>query len=140
MRIQGFNVNCMMAGPPHPPGCVSNKCRYSTGYVDGSFSKGYFVQDKLTFPTADRKSKLVVNNYLSGCGLNNSDANSESSIGRMGLSRAPISFVYQTASKFKKYFSYCLPSDFSSNGYLTFGKPDDLNNKYIKFIPIPTTP
>ncbi|KAK2658643.1 hypothetical protein Ddye_005176 [Dipteronia dyeriana] len=126
--------------PPHPQGCVSNKCRYSTGYFDGSFSNGYFVQDKLTFPTADRKSKLVINNYLFGCGLNNSEVNSESSIGLMGLSRAPISFVYQTAPLFKKYFSYCVPSDFSSTGYLTFGKPDDLNNKYIKFTPIPTTP
>ncbi|KAK3206734.1 hypothetical protein Dsin_020780 [Dipteronia sinensis] len=125
---------------PHPPGCVYNKCRYSTGYLDGSFSIGYFVQDKLTFLTADRKSKLVVNNYLFGCGVNNSEANSESSIGLMGLSRAPISFIYQTVSKFKKYFSYCLPSDFGSTRYLTFGKPDDLNNKYIKFTPIPTTP
>ncbi|KAI9191052.1 hypothetical protein LWI28_002891 [Acer negundo] len=126
--------------PPHLRGCVSNKCLYRSGYLDGSFSKGYFVQDKLTFPTANRKSKVVVNNYLFGCGVNNSDANSESSIGLMGLSRAPISFVYQTAPLFKKYFSYCLPSDFSSTGYLTFGKPDDLNNKYIKFTPIPTTP
>ncbi|KAK1551225.1 hypothetical protein Q3G72_032294 [Acer saccharum] len=70
----------------------------------------------------------------------NNKANSDSSIGLMGLSRAPISFVYQTASKFKKYFSYCIPSDHSSTGYLTFGKPNDLNNKYIKFTPIPTTP
>ncbi|KAK2658651.1 hypothetical protein Ddye_005184 [Dipteronia dyeriana] len=126
--------------PPHPRGCFSDKCLYGSGYGDGSFSYGYFVQDKLTFPTADRKSKVVVNNYLFGCGQNNSDAVLESSIGLMGLSRAPVSFVYQTASKFKKYFSYCLPSDFGSTGYLTFGKPDDLNNKYIKFTPIPTTP
>ncbi|TXG62309.1 hypothetical protein EZV62_013672 [Acer yangbiense] len=27
-----------------------------------------------------------------------------------------------------------------STGYITFGKPDDLNNKHIKFTPIPTTP
>ncbi|KAL5850130.1 hypothetical protein ACOSQ4_008143 [Xanthoceras sorbifolium] len=61
-------------------------------------------------------------------------------IGVIGLSRAPISFVYQTAPLFKNYFSYCFPSDFSSTGYITFGKQDNLNNKYIKFTPIPTTP
>ncbi|KAH7574021.1 hypothetical protein JRO89_XS03G0240800 [Xanthoceras sorbifolium] len=27
-----------------------------------------------------------------------------------------------------------------STGYITFGKHDNLNNKYIKFTPIPTTP
>ncbi|KAK0571724.1 hypothetical protein LWI29_020553 [Acer saccharum] len=33
-----------------------------------------------------------------------------------------------------------LDTDSSSTGYLTFGKPDELNNKHIKFTPIPTTP
>ncbi|KAK1549070.1 hypothetical protein Q3G72_006662 [Acer saccharum] len=55
----------------------------------------------------------------------------------MGLSRALTSFVYQTDTLFKKYFSYCLPSDYSSTGYITFGKT---NNNHIKFTPIPTTP
>ncbi|KAK1550483.1 hypothetical protein Q3G72_019853 [Acer saccharum] len=64
----------------------------------------FFVQDKLTFPSADCESK-VVNNYFLGCGQNNSNA-----------------------------------GDSSSTGYLTFGKPDELNNKHIKFTPIPTTP
>ncbi|KAL5850140.1 hypothetical protein ACOSQ4_008153 [Xanthoceras sorbifolium] len=128
------------SNPPHPRGCMSNKCFYASAYGDGSYTLGYFVQDKLTFRSADPKSNLIVKNYLLGCGLNNSDVNPAGSIGLMGLSRAPISFVYQTAPLFKKYFSYCLPSDFSSTGYITFGKPDDLNNKYIKFTPIPTTP
>ncbi|KAK1551217.1 hypothetical protein Q3G72_032192 [Acer saccharum] len=129
-----------VSNPPHPRGCESAKCTYSSAYMDGSFTHGHFVQDKLTFPSADRKSKVVVNDYMFGCGQNNRDVDPDGSIGLMGLSRSPISFVYQTASKYKKYFSYCLPSDFSSTGYITFGKPDDLNNKYIKFTRIPTTP
>ncbi|KAK0570450.1 hypothetical protein LWI29_001312 [Acer saccharum] len=126
-------------GPPHEQGCISDKCTYSSDYADGSFTHGFFVQDKLTFPSSDSKSKVIVNNYLLGCGQNNSNAGGPK-IGVIGLSRAPISFVYQTAPKFKKYFSYCFPSDSSSTGYITFGKPDDLNNKHIKFTPIPTTP
>ncbi|KAL5850131.1 hypothetical protein ACOSQ4_008144 [Xanthoceras sorbifolium] len=125
--------------PPHPRGCLSNKCFYRSGYADGTYTYGYFSQDKLTFKSVNRKSNVIVNNYLLGCGINNSDGGGPD-IGVMGLSRAPISFVYQTAPLFKKYFSYCLPSDFSSTGYITFGKPDDLMNKYIKFTPIPTTP
>ncbi|KAK0572854.1 hypothetical protein LWI29_038176 [Acer saccharum] len=121
-------------------GCVSNKCFYDISYGDGSFSNGYFVEDKLTFPTDNRKSKFVINNYLFGCGQNNSDVSPEGSIGLMGLGRSPTSFVDQAASKLKKYFSYCVPSDYSSTGHLTFGKPDDINSKYIKFTPIPTTP
>ncbi|KAI9191403.1 hypothetical protein LWI28_008070 [Acer negundo] len=125
--------------PPHEQGCISDKCTYSSDYADGSFTHGFFVQDKLTFPSSESKSKVIVNNYLLGCGQNNSNAGGPK-IGVIGLSRAPISFLYQTAPKFKKYFSYCFPSDSSSTGYITFGKPDDLNNKHIKFTSIPTTP
>ncbi|KAK2658610.1 hypothetical protein Ddye_005143 [Dipteronia dyeriana] len=72
------------------------------------------MQDKLTFPSADRKSKVVVNDYMFRCGENNRDVDSDGSIGLMGLSRSSISFVYQMVSMFQKYFLHCLPSDYIS--------------------------
>ncbi|KAI7987320.1 Aspartyl protease family protein [Camellia lanceoleosa] len=44
------------------------------------------------------------------------------SAGLIGLGRDSLSIVSQTASKYGKFFSYCLPSRSSSDGYLAFGK------------------
>ncbi|KAK1551198.1 hypothetical protein Q3G72_031761 [Acer saccharum] len=33
----------MLADPPHPRGCVSAKCTYSSAYMDGSSTHGHFV-------------------------------------------------------------------------------------------------
>ncbi|CAK7338001.1 unnamed protein product [Dovyalis caffra] len=45
----------------------------------------------------------------------------EENSGIFGLNREPISFPSQTADKYNKLFSYCIPSTPGSAGYLTFG-------------------
>ena len=39
----------------------------------------------------------------------------------LGLSRDPLSFVAQTASRYRQRFSYCVPSSSSSTGFLALG-------------------
>ncbi|KAL0330903.1 UNVERIFIED_CONTAM: Aspartyl protease family protein [Sesamum angustifolium] len=53
--------------------------------------------------------------------------------GLLGLGRDPLSIVSQTAQKYGKYFSYCLPSKSSSTGHLTLGKGGASTN--VKFTP-----
>ncbi|QCD78271.1 aspartyl protease family protein [Vigna unguiculata] len=99
------------------PGCSSSTkaCIYGIQYGDQSFSVGYFSRERLTVTATD-----VINNFLFGCGQNNQGLFGGSA-GLIGLGRHPISFVQQTASKYNKIFSYCLPSTASSTGHLTFG-------------------
>ena len=54
----------------------------------------------------------------------------------MGLDRSPVSIITRTNTS---YFSYCLPSPYGSTGYITFGKTDTVNSKFIKYTPIVTT-
>ncbi|KAL2322709.1 hypothetical protein Fmac_027088 [Flemingia macrophylla] len=99
------------------PGCSASTkaCIYGIQYGDQSFSVGYFSRERLTI-TANN----VVDNFLFGCGQNNQGLFGGSA-GLIGLGRHPISVVQQTASKYGKIFSYCLPSTTSSVGHLTFG-------------------
>ncbi|BAT88601.1 Aspartyl protease family protein [Vigna angularis] len=99
------------------PGCSASTkaCIYGIQYGDQSFSVGYFSRERLTVTTTD-----VIDNFLFGCGQNNQGLFGGSA-GLIGLGRHPISFVQQTASKYNKIFSYCLPSTSSSTGHLTFG-------------------
>ncbi|KAK1550986.1 hypothetical protein Q3G72_028317 [Acer saccharum] len=49
-----------------------------------------------------------------------------------------LPFGYESSIGLEEYYAKNFRS--VSTGYLTFGKPDELNNKHIKFTPIPTTP
>ncbi|OIW14451.1 hypothetical protein TanjilG_19499 [Lupinus angustifolius] len=113
------------------PGCASssNACIYGIQYGDSSFSVGYFSRERLTVTATE-----VVDNFLFGCGQNNQGLFGGSA-GLLGLGRNPISFVEQTATKYKKLFAYCLPSTASNVGYLTFGRVAD---NYIKYTPLST--
>ncbi|CAK7354026.1 unnamed protein product [Dovyalis caffra] len=62
----------------------------------------------------NKYAPLRVHDRLSG------DLGEENS-GIFGLNREPISFPSQTADKYNKLFSYCIPSTPGSTGYLTFG-------------------
>ncbi|KAL5164746.1 Aspartyl protease family protein [Glycine soja] len=90
--------------------CTSSACSSSTKgcmcihyyiYEDQFYSIGYFSHEQLTVTTTN-----IMDNFLFGC----SQGNKGCSGGVMGLGRHPISFVQQTSSKYKKIFSYCLPS------------------------------
>ncbi|KAL6295893.1 hypothetical protein ACE6H2_004035 [Prunus campanulata] len=56
----------------------------------------------------------------------------DGSAGLLGLGRGNISIVEQTANKYNRFFSYCLPSTSCSPGYLRFGKGGGSSNA-IKF-------
>ncbi|XP_058113111.1 aspartyl protease family protein At5g10770-like [Magnolia sinica] len=114
-----------------PTQCSSSStCVYLTRYGDGSQSIGFFSRDTLTLSPSD-----IFPNFKFGCGQQNSGLFGKTA-GLLGLGRDPVSLVSQTATKFGRVFSYCLPSSPSSPGYLTFGA--DAIKSGMKFTPLVT--
>ena len=74
-------------------------------------------------------------NFLFGCGQNN-DGLFRGIAGLMGLGRNKISIVEQTAQKYNRVFSYCLPTTSSSTGFLTFGNDDNKVSGNVKYTPL----
>ncbi|KAI3705529.1 hypothetical protein L1987_75768 [Smallanthus sonchifolius] len=116
------NVSCaatecsgLASATGNNPGCSVSTCVYGIQYGDQSFSVGFFGKEKLTLTPKD-----VVNGFYFGCGQNNQGLFGGAA-GLIGLGRDKLSIVSQTANKYRKVFSYCLPSRASSTGYLTFG-------------------
>ncbi|XVE97301.1 hypothetical protein REPUB_Repub03eG0007900 [Reevesia pubescens] len=112
-------------------GCSSSTCLYGISYGDSSSSLGFLAKEKLTISRSD-----VFPGYLFGCGQQNQFRNNNNRVaGLIGLGRGKFSFVSQTAKKYSKIFSHCLPSDDSSVGYLSFGRTK--LPKKIKFTTMP---
>ncbi|KDP33484.1 hypothetical protein JCGZ_07055 [Jatropha curcas] len=109
--------------------CSSSTCAYGVQYGDGSYSAGFLGQDKLTLGKKDSYDK-----FYFGCGQDIEGLFGKAD-GLLGLGRDKLSIVSQTASKYKKLFSYCLPTA-SSTGYLSFGASQ---SKSAKFVPLLTT-
>lgn len=90
-------------------------CEYGQLYGDGSYTYGFFATETLTLSPTD-----MIDNFQFGCGQDN-----EGLFGRVdgliGLGRDRISLVEQTATKYGRKFSYCLPDTSSSTGYLSLG-------------------
>ncbi|XP_057958729.1 aspartyl protease family protein At5g10770-like [Malania oleifera] len=95
--------------------CSDPTCAYAMLYGDLSYSVGFSGQDKLSLTPSD-----VFDGFLFGCGQEN-EGHFGGTAGLLGLSRDQASFVSQTAAKYGKFFSYCLPSTPSSAGFLKFG-------------------
>ncbi|KAH7841247.1 hypothetical protein Vadar_027549 [Vaccinium darrowii] len=93
----------------------TNTCIYGVQYGDQSYTVGFFTTETLTLIPSD-----VFPNFAFGCGLKNVGL-FQGAAGLLGLGRNALSLVGQTASKYGKYFSYCLPT-LSSSGTLAFGK------------------
>ncbi|KAK3199724.1 hypothetical protein Dsin_023139 [Dipteronia sinensis] len=104
-------------------------CSYVIGYGDGTSSLGYFSKETLTM------SAEKIESFLFGCGTENKGTFGLEA-GILGLNQEKASIVSQTAQKYKKIFSYCLPSLASSTGHLTFGSqtPAPANIKYTKLV------
>ncbi|CAI0376581.1 unnamed protein product [Linum tenue] len=111
--------------------CSSSTCKYEIQYSDSSFSNGFFGTEKLTLSSTD-----VFKNFFFGCGQNN-QGTFAGSAGLLGLGRDKLSFVSQTAQKYKKLFSYCLPSTFTTTGFLNFGH---VSTTSVKYTPLTTVP
>lgn len=117
------NVSCsssqcnqLSAATGNSPGCSTSTCIYGIQYGDQSFSVGFLSKERLTITATE-----VFSNFYFGCGQNNQGLFGSTS-GLLGLGRDPLSIVSQTAGKYGKYFSYCLPSTSSSTGHLSLGK------------------
>ncbi|KAK6129744.1 hypothetical protein DH2020_036506 [Rehmannia glutinosa] len=132
------NVSCNSAqcsqlsdATGNDPGCATTTCVYAIQYGDQSFSVGFFSKDKLTITATD-----VFPNFLFGCGQDNQGLFGKTA-GLLGLGRNPLSIVSQTAQKYNKHFSYCLPSTSSQTGHLTLGRNGISRN--VKFTPFSTS-
>ncbi|XP_077237433.1 aspartyl protease family protein At5g10770-like [Tasmannia lanceolata] len=135
-----LNVSCnsaecsqLKSTAGNAPGCSSSTCLYGIRYGDQSYSIGFFAHDTLTLtPSA------VVPNFPFGCGQRNRGLFGKTA-GVLGLGRGKLSLVSQTAQKFSRVFSYCLPSSpSSSTGFLKFGEEANYNS--FKFTPLLTQP
>lgn len=115
------NVSCSSAScnllPTSERGCSASNstCLYQIIYGDQSYSQGFFATETLTISSSD-----VFTNFLFGCGQSNNGLFGQAA-GLLGLSSSSVSLPSQTAEKYQKQFSYCLPSTPSSTGYLNFG-------------------
>lgn len=122
--------NSLQSATGSPPTCASSTCVYQIQYGDSSYSVGFLGKETLTLTPTD-----VFPNFLFGCGQNNRGLFGGAA-GLIGLGRHPISLVSQTATKYQKLFSYCLPSSSSSTGHLTFGPG---TSKSVQFTPLSST-
>ncbi|XP_021810069.1 aspartyl protease family protein At5g10770-like [Prunus avium] len=134
------NVSCnstvcsqLISATLYKPGCVksTSTCVYATAYGDGSISVGFLAKETITLTSTD-----VFDGFLFGCGHINQGL-FRGYAGLLGLGRDSISFVEQTAAKYGRFFSYCLPSTSSSTGFLSFGRRA---SKGVKFTPLATLP
>ncbi|KAG6706703.1 hypothetical protein I3842_07G233900 [Carya illinoinensis] len=130
------NITCssplcsqLLSATGNRPACSSSTCVYGVLYGDRSFSLGFFGKEKLTLTDKD-----VFQNFLFGCGQDN-EGLFGAIAGLLGLGRDKFSLVEQTANRYGRIFSYCLPSTSSSTGHLTFGEGSDKASKAIKFSP-----
>ncbi|KAE8735914.1 eukaryotic translation initiation factor 3 subunit B-like [Hibiscus syriacus] len=131
------NISCtsptcssLVSATGNRPGCSSAACVYGIQYGDSSFSVGIFAKEKLTLTPTD-----VFDDFLFGCGQNNQGLFGRAA-GLLGLGRDKLSLPSQTDMKYKKLFSYCLPSSSSSTGFLNFG--DGGVSKSVKFTALST--
>ncbi|CAI0376584.1 unnamed protein product [Linum tenue] len=128
------NVSCeaaacsALAAATGNRGCSASTCVYGIQYGDASISAGFFAIEKLTLTKTD-----VVDEFYFGCGQNNR-GNFGGAAGLLGLGRNQLSLVSQTSDKYKKLFSYCLPSSPSGTGFLTFGGA--ATKSAVKYTPI----
>ncbi|KAK9274342.1 hypothetical protein L1049_019156 [Liquidambar formosana] len=120
--------NDLTSATGNTPGCSTSTCVYGIQYGDQSFSVGFFGKEKLTLTSND-----VFDNFLFGCGQNNQGLFGQSA-GLFGLGRDKLSFVSQSAQKYGRAFSYCLPSTPSSTGYLSFGKGGSGGGKFTSLL------
>lgn len=134
------NISCkspvcsqLKSATGNTPGCSSgtSTCIYGIQYGDQSFSVGYFSKERLTLTSTD-----YFDGFLFGCGQNNQGLFGGSA-GLLGLGRNKISLVEQSAQKYGRFFSYCLPSTSSATGYLSFGKGGGPSNA-VKFTTLST--
>ncbi|PRQ37429.1 putative nepenthesin [Rosa chinensis] len=115
--------------------CLRGTCLYRMLYGDeyhNSYTIGLLAKDKLTLTSND-----VFDGFLFGCGEENVRFIGPSA-GLLGLSRNNFSIIEQTAQKYGRFFSYCLPPTASSTGYLSFGSPGRASSAAVRYTRLTT--
>ncbi|WJZ85408.1 hypothetical protein VitviT2T_004947 [Vitis vinifera] len=100
---------------------------YNMTYGDDSTSVGNYGCDTMTLEPSD-----VFQKFQFGRGRNNKGDFGSGVDGMLGLGQGQLSTVSQTASKFNKVFSYCLPEE-DSIGSLLFGEKATSQSSSLKF-------
>ncbi|CAI9093886.1 OLC1v1029478C1 [Oldenlandia corymbosa var. corymbosa] len=118
----------LVYGTGNRPGCSGSTCVYGIQYGDKSSSTGFFAKETLSL------GRDVLPGFLFGCGQDNRGLFGRTA-GLLGLGRSQISLVSQTARKYGRVFSYCLPTWSGANGYLSFGKPVTGFPRTVQFTP-----
>ncbi|CAA0816614.1 Eukaryotic aspartyl protease family protein [Striga hermonthica] len=125
------------------PSCSpQRKCVYyaADSYYTGSI--GFLSMDKLSLHPVNTNSKSSTTaDMLFGCSQSSWGDVVGLEAGYMGLGKGNLSIVSQTAAN--GYFSYCLPSNTTSQGFLALGKgscDDRYNTNTTKFTPLIASP
>ena len=116
-NISCSSVDCssLQSATGTKPGCSTSNCVYGVRYGDGSYSVGFYARETLTLTSTD-----VIPGLSIGCGENDKGLFGQAG-GLLGLGRGKVSLVSQSAGKYGKVFSYCLPSSPAASGYLKMG-------------------
>ncbi|KAG0571210.1 hypothetical protein M758_6G210100 [Ceratodon purpureus] len=116
-------------------------CAYVTQYGDGSSTRGYFINDVLTFRQVDNSSNgnATANIYF-GCGTTQSGnllTTSRAVDGLMGFGQAQIAVPTQLAAQAKvgRVFAHCLQGDNQGSGTFVIGSILEPNISYTPIIP-----
>ncbi|KAF8019810.1 hypothetical protein BT93_G0487 [Corymbia citriodora subsp. variegata] len=133
------NISCsspscsqLGSGTGQRPRCSDSTCVYKAQYGDQeSFTVGFFATETLTLSPTD-----AISGFEFGCGQNNG-GRFKGFAGLLGLARDRISILEQSATKYGRSFSYCLPPSTRSTGYLTFGKGSVVSTS-VSFTPLST--
>ncbi|KAM0859459.1 hypothetical protein ACQ4PT_047176 [Festuca glaucescens] len=98
-------------------GCSSTQeCQFYVGYHDGSNTTGTYGADTLALTDAE-----TVSGFQFGCS-HEVGGFTDQTDGLMGLGGDVQSLVSQTAATYGKAFSYCLPANSSTSGFLTLAR------------------
>ncbi|XP_023156103.1 aspartyl protease family protein At5g10770 [Zea mays] len=107
--------------------CSNGTCLYKVEYGDGSSSAGVLSHETLSLT-----STRALPGFAFGCGQTNLGDFGDVD-GLIGLGRGQLSLSSQAAASFGGTFSYCLPSDNTTHGYLTIGPTTPASNDDVQY-------
>ncbi|CAM0944490.1 unnamed protein product [Alopecurus aequalis] len=102
--------------------CSNSQCQYMVMYGDSSNTTGTYGSDTLSLTASE-----TVADFQFGCS-HAENGFTDKTDGLMGLGGDTQSLVSQTAAKYGKAFSYCLPPTTSHQGFLTLGAPSSTSD------------
>ncbi|KAI6681190.1 hypothetical protein NL676_035071 [Syzygium grande] len=103
-NISFSDPSCLLlrSGTGHVPRPSGSTCSYKATYLGGASSEGFFATETLTLSRTD-----AITRFKFGCSQKSEKV--EGYAGLLGLARDEISFFDQSATKYGRSFSYCLP-------------------------------